>query len=279
MRMFKMRFKRLTLFDRVLIALAVLGTAFLAYFFFRKSTYVTATIKVSEENVNWGPTYTRSWFSQLFYEGMKEQDGLGRIMSEVVSIRSYDTGSAIKAVYLTTRLRAVYSRASNQHTFKGTPLSIGSPVRLNLDRLLVEGLVTHVEGVKDPRVRENLIVEAQVREETPTFPEASGTREYIADALKVGDEVKDSRGNVIIKVLSKRVENAKRLVTTSDGRTLIQTNSLRKDVYLTLEVNAVKIGERYFLFDDVPILIGQTIPFNTPTISIFPEITKINIGE
>ena len=124
-----------------------------------------------------------------------------------------------------------------------------------------------------------MIVETQIREETPAFPDSSGTSEHIANALIKGDMVKDDQGNIIVKIIDKKVENAKRLVITSDGRSVIQTNPLRRDVYLTLEVNAIKIGDRYYIFDDVPLLVGEKIPINTSTISVWPEVTKINIEQ
>ena len=277
------KIKHLGVFDIVFIALAVTSIVFFAYVFFRKSTYITVNIKVGEENIRYEPwiidTGTRVWFAQLFYEGMKETDGLGRIMAEVTTIRSYDTEPARKALYLTTKLKAVYNRASNQYTFKGRPLVIGSTIKLNLDRFFVEGLVVHVEGVVDPREKVTLLVNAQIKDETVVFPETSGTDEYVANALKINEEIKDSQGKTIIKILDKRVEDAKRLVTTDDGRVLIQTNPLKKDVFLTLEVSAIKIGHQYYLFDDVPILIDEEIPINTTSISIFPVVTKFTLVE
>ena len=272
-------FNRLTLFDKILIVIAILGFAFFAYVFFRKATYITATIKVGEDNISYEPwmveTGTRDWFAELFHEGIKETDGLGRVGAEVISIYSYDTYPSRKAVYLTTNLRAVYNRASNQYTFKGVPLSVGSKIRLNMDRLLVEGLVTHIEGLSDKREGVKLLVEAKLKNENSTYLETSGVEPYVADAIEKGQEIKDSQGKVIIRVVSKRDEDAKRLTTTAGGGVLVQNNPLRRDVYLALEVNAIKIGDRFYLFDDVPILVGGSLPFNTSTLSAFPEVTNI----
>lgn len=279
MKKFKTKLKNLTLFDRALILMAIVLGMVLLYVFFRKSSYVNVTVKVDEEKVlyeSWkAEDGTKSWFSQLFYKGMKEKDGLGKIAAEVLDVRSYDTFPSRKAVYITLRLRVVYNRASNQYTFKGKSLLIGSTIKLNLDRVFVDGLITQVEGVRDPRERATLIVEAQIREESPTFLETSGTKEYVANALKVGEEIKDDQGNTVIKILKKRVENAKKTVVTSDGRVIVRTNPLRKDVYLTLQIEALKIHDRYFLFDDIPILIGSKIPINSPTIWVRAEVTGI----
>lgn len=284
MKNIKDRLAKLTLADAAAILVVIAIITALAYLFFRKSTLVTVTIKANEDSVafnSWdvGNKGTRSWFAQMFYPGMKEKDGLGKATAEVLSLRSYDTSPARKAVYLNVRLRTVYNRASNQNYYKGKAVLVGSTIKLYLDSLQVDGLITYVEGIKDPRQKIILILETQVRDETPVYPETSGTKPYIADALSEGQEIKDDQGNTIIKILKKRVEDAQRVVTTSDGRVFIQTNPLRKDVFFTLEVSANQIANRYYIFDDVPVLIGIGIPVNTTTISMWPEVTKIQPKE
>lgn len=266
-----------TFADLAWLGVGVATLMFLAYLFFRSPTSSIIVIKVNEDDIafNSRSVSTRSWFSQMFYKGMKEKDGLGKATAEVLSIKSYDTSPARKAVYLTIKLNTVYNRASNQYTYRGKPMLVGSTLKLYLDNLLVEGLVTAAEGAKDPRQKVMLRVESQIRDETPVYPETSGTKPYVADALSEGQEIKDDQGNTIITILKKRVEDAKRTVITNDGRVLVQTNPLRKDVFLTLRVNANQIANRYYIFDDVPVLIGIGIPMNTSTISVWPEVTNI----
>lgn len=268
------KIKHLTLFDKLVFAFVAMVIVFFTFTFFRKTTYITLTIKVGEDTVSW-PHWSRAWFSQLFHEGMKEKDGLGTVNAEVLKVRSYDIWPAKKAVYLTTRVKVVYSRSSDQNTYKGLPVLIGATIKMYLDKVLVDGLVTNIEGVIDSRERKTILVEAQIKEESPTFPETSGTKQYIADAINIGQKILDDQGNVIIEITGKRVEDAKRNIFTDDGRALIGINPLRKDVYLTLKLESIKLQNRYYLFDDIPILIGQTIPINLSTISVFPEITKI----
>lgn len=272
------KLNKLTLFDKFIIVLTVLGSLGFAYALFRKSTPVTFTIKVGEDDIriiSWPYRSTRIWFSELFYEGMKEKDGLGRTNAEVVKIYSYDTAPERKALYLTVRARAVYSRSSNQYTYKGNPILIGAPIKMFLDRLYVEGIVTHMKGVNNPRQRESLIVNARLKEVNPTFTETTGVDDYLASTIKEGQEIKDSAGNTMIKVVEKKESEAKKAVTTADGRVIVQTQPFKKDVDLILEINAIKISGKYFLFDDVPILVGFGIPLNFSTFSIWPEVTSI----
>jgi len=270
--------KNLKFFDWILIGLGLLAILIFAVVFFRRSSYKIVTVEVGRESVlawsGWGNSGSKRWFSELLHKGMKERDGLGKVKAELLDIFSYEKLPDRITVYLTTKLRVVYNRASNTYTYKGTPVLIGSKIKVNFDNLLVEGLITDIEGVSDKRERRLITVEAQIREENATYLETSGTKAYIADALKVGEEIKDNKGNTIIKILNKKVEPAKKVVVTSDGRTILRFDPTRKDVYLTLEVNALKIGERYFLLNDIPIVIDYEIPVNTPQLSLFPVVTK-----
>lgn len=281
MKIITKRLKNLTLFDKAIIIIAVLGVILFAYVFFRKATYITATVKVGEEDIRYQPWFTqvgsRVWFSELFYVGMQEKDGLGKVNAEVEKIYSYNASPETKALYLTLKLKAVYSRAQNQYTYKGNPVLIGYPIKMFIDRLYVEGLVISIEGIADLRERQNLIVEAKLIEESPTFPETSGVKEYIAEAIKVGDKAKDNNGETIIEILEKRVESAKKVVTTSDGRVVVQRQPLKRDVYLTLGINAIKIADRYFVFDDIPILVGLEIPINTSKYFIQPQVASFEV--
>ena len=270
--------KKFKPFDWILIGLTFILVLIFTFVFFRNSIYKVVTIEVTQESTYawevWDASGSKMWFSDLFHKGMKERDGLGNVKAELLDIFSYEKTPARITVYLTTKLRVVYNRASNTYTYKGTPVLIGSKIKVNFDNLLVEGLITDIEGVSDKREKRLITVEAQIREENSTYLETSGTKAYIADAIKVGEEIKDNNGNTIIKIIDKKVEPAQRVVVTSDGRAMLRVDPVRKDIYLTLEINALKIGERYFLLNDIPIVIDYSLPINTPHLSLFPVVTK-----
>ena len=270
--------KKFKPFDWILIGLTFILVLIFTFVFFRNSIYKVVTIEVTQESTYawevWDASGSKMWFSDLFHKGMKERDGLGNVKAELLDTFSYEKTPARITVYLTTKLRVVYNRASNTYTYKGTPVLIGSKIKVNFDNLLVEGLITDIEGVSDKREKRLITVEAQIREENSTYLETSGTKAYIADAIKVGEEIKDNNGNTIIKIIDKKVEPAQRVVVTSDGRAMLRVDPVRKDIYLTLEINALKIGERYFLLNDIPIVIDYSLPINTPQLSLFPVVTK-----
>lgn len=268
-------FRKLTILELVIILFFIIGVSLFAFLFFRRSEYKIVIVKVGSNSIYWDGGATKSWFSQFFYPGMKESDGFGRHIAEVLDIRLYNTSKRMQSVYLTVKLKVVYNRSSNQYSFKGKPILIGSTIKMNLDRSLVEGLVVSFEGIDDVRKKKKFILTAELIEENPVFLETSGARTYYADLIKKGDEITDSKGNVLVRVLDINVSPAKKYVTTADGRIITQIQPDRISLRYTLEVDAVQIYDRYYIFDDVPLLVGENIPLNTSFVSLFPEIISI----
>jgi len=270
----KTKTKSFKVFDWVLIVFGLVAVVIFAILFFRKSTYITATVSVGEDSVVWNTMGPKYWFADSFHKGQVEKDGLGRIQAQVLNIYSYDKTPTNKTVYLDVKLNTVYNRATNTYTYKGSPVLVGSTIKLNLDNVYAEGLVTEVQGFPDHSVKQNIIVEAQLMEDDSVFLGTLGVKGYLADAIQVGDTVKDNHGSEMIKVLSKTVIPAKITVTTSDGRVIEATDPMKKDVFLTLEISAQKIDGKYYFLNDIPILIDRGIPINTPTATYYPTVTK-----
>jgi hypothetical protein len=266
--------KHIKVFDWILIAFGFFALLLFIIIFFRKSEYITVTVSVGSDSVMWGTSGPEYWYAGAFQKGQEEKDGLGRIQAEVLNVFSYDKSPTNKVVYLDVKLNTVYNRSSNTYTYNGIPVLVGSDIKLTLDNVYVDGLVTEVQGFPGHSVGQNITVEAQILEDDSTFPGTLGTDTYIADAIHVGDVVYDNHGSEMIKVLSKTVTPAKITVNTSDGRVIEAYDPMKKDVYLTLQILAEKIGGKYFFLNDIPILVGQSIPINTQTSSTFPVVTK-----
>lgn len=277
-------FNRLTLFDKLLIATALAGIVVFALFFFRKPSYLTVTIKAGPDSVYYNMWATQSVDTsgasasliQSFYKGMEEKDGFGRTMAELIDINSYYIIPSRLTLYLKTKLMTTYSRSNNQYTYKGTPVLVGSKITLELGTVTVDGVITDIEGINTNTVSKKIIVDSQLINQNSTYLGTSGNEQFLADAIHVGDLAKDSQGNVVVKVIKKTVVPAQKTITTSDGKVFITQDPLRKDVYLTLEINADIIGGRYYIFKDVPILIAEGVPICTPTICYYPVVTRID---
>ncbi len=264
-----------TLFEILLGSTALIIIIAVFFLLFRTSKKLNVTIKVNEESVIWPNQGVSAWFADLFYVGMGEKNSFGKTMAKVTKVRSYNSDPSKKTLYLTVNLDAVYSPGISQYSYKGKNILIGSTLQLYLDKIFIEGLIVDVEGFKEPYPTQKLMVDAQVMDINPVFPETYGVIPFIPDNINEGDVVRDNQGKVALQIVKKRVVDASKTIITADGNIISATDPIRKDVYLTLEILASRIGNRYYLFGDLPILVGLGLPIHLDKISIFPTVTKI----
>ncbi len=269
------KLKNLGLFDFLIIIFVIFLAIGAGVFFFRGTRYIKTTVKITEDSILYVRNNPQAWFVYLFKEGMRERDGLGRTSAEIEKVNFYDSGGAEKAVYLNLKLKVNYNKRSQNYTYKGKPLLVGSPIKVEFEDIVAEGLVTAVEGVDDPRKSVELIVKSQILDSNPVFPETNGIQPFLAEAIKVGDEVRDSDGREVITVLGKTEEAAKKIVTNDKGEVFLRRDPVKKDVYLILKLLVKQINDEYYLFDDIQVKVGNGIPIHTVNYSIWPTVTEI----
>jgi len=267
--------KKLSLFDLIFITLFIFSAVFLFIFLFRKNKYINIVVKVTNDNVLYAETYPPNWFVNLFRKGMSEKDGLGRVTAEIKDIYLYDIGPNRKAAYLLLNIKATYDKRSSQYSYKGKPLLVSSPIKIQFEKVLINGLVTFVEGIEDSRDEKILKLEARLIENNPVFPNVRGVEPFIANAVNIGDEVKSFDGKTLIKVIDKKIEPAIRIVVSDKGQSFAVNDPIFKDVFLTIKVRTQKINNEYYFFDDLRIKVGLGMPVNLENITIWPTITKV----
>lgn len=267
--------KKLKFFDFLIISLFLVLAISFFFFFFRQSKYITVKLKITEKNVLYAGTTPPSWFVYLFKKGMREKDGLGRTNAEVLDVYFYDTAPANKAVYLTIKLRTTYNNRSREYKYKGTIVAVGEGLRINLEKILAEGLVVEVEGLESPYEEVYFQIKGRLMESDPVFSETTGVEPFVAEEIKVSDKVFDSSGKLMAEVIEKEILPAQKNTFDDKGNVYQKLDPRKKDVFLKLKVRAKKINNEFYFFDDVRIKVGQFLPLHFPNISIYPIITEI----
>src|SRR3989344_5908080 len=282
----RLHLRRLTLFDILLIFL-ISSLIFSVFFFlFRTKKELFITVRTSDETPlrqPWEQIKVNSiklwnspiWMNNLFYKGMSEKDNFGNTVAEVINVRKYDNRPENPTFYLTVKLNAVFTTATSTYTYKGKNILVGSLIQLHLDDVLIDGLIVNVNGEKEKYPLKKIRVTTQIIEFESKSIESTGVEPFVADNIQEGKIIKDNQDREILKIISKRVEDAKKIVVTNTGEVLLRTDPIKKDVYLTLELMAFKVDNRYYFFDDIPILVDKQIPIHLEHISIFPKITSI----
>ncbi len=246
----------------------------IATLFLRKTEWKTVLIKVSPTNINWGGR-SPNWLADSLDIGMAERDGIGRKMAEITDVKMYERDADSKDLYLKVNLRTYFDSRKKQYNYKNQSLSIGKPITLELSGILVQGLVTDIDGSMQDKKMVEKIVEARLVNISDIFPETLGVQPWIADALSEGKEVKDNKGNTIAKILEKKVVPAEKITTNLSGTILLGTDPLKKDVYLKIWLLTWERKGIFYYFDDIKVKIDQLLPLFFDDITVFPVITKI----
>lgn len=267
--------KKLSIFDWLTLVIVIIGIVFVSFFIFKQEKWVRVEVKISPEQWWMESRYPPYWLVDYIKKGAKQYDSLGKNIAEVTGVKTYEWKDNRKIVYLTLNLKVEVNKRQKKISFNHKPLEIGQSIDLSFEMLGIQGLVTFIEGVSDLRIWEEKIVEARATQWSDIFPETMGILPWRADAINVGDQMKDSQGKVVAEVLAKNVKPAEKITTTSDGRTLLSYDPLKKDVFLTLKIKTFKQEDISYYLDDFKVKIGQSILLALPNIDIMPEITKI----
>lgn len=269
----KFKFKP-TLFQFLLgiIFLSLVSGVFV--FLFRSQQSVNITIKVNDDSVVWPNEGVTSWFNNFFYPGMEEKDSLGSSIARVVKVTSYDSTPLKKTIYLDLQVKALYSSSDDRYKFKGKDVLVGQIIPFSLNDVWVEGFITDVKDKKKNYPKKKIIIEAKVINQSVISPETEGVKPHVADAIKIGAEIGDGN-DTIMKIIDKRVEPAVKTVITERGEVLAQRDPIKVDVYLTIEANVSLIGDRYYIFNDIPVSIDAPIPVHLKNISVWPIVISI----
>ncbi|PJE67793.1 hypothetical protein COU95_00395 [Candidatus Shapirobacteria bacterium CG10_big_fil_rev_8_21_14_0_10_40_9] len=275
LKFFKKTLSHLTLFDWIAVSLVAVIIVVLGIYFLRRWEWVEAEVKISPPDYFWTEKNPPFWLADSLRVGDGEIDSFGRKTAEITDIKAFEVPQNKKSIYLKMRLRAVKDRNKGTYQFKSKQLAVGSPIELRFPRIFLTGVVTFVSGIPDTRFWEDKIVEARLLTWTDVFPETLGVQPWIAEAVKVGDQMKDTQERVVAEVLAKKVAPAEKIVTTDDGRVFVTQDPLKKDVILTLKLKTFKQkGVNYFL-DDFKVKVDSDIILALPQIDLYPRITKI----
>jgi len=274
MKTIKRVLKKLTYFDIALIVLLVILFLGFFFFFYRKAEYANIRVKVTDQEVLYARTLPTTWYANQFVVGDIERDTLGRVISEIVGIERFNVKSDKKTVYLDLRVRATYDTRTKLYSARGRPLIFGTPVRFNFSKVTFDGIVTEFpnssaqKNLKITNTKVTALLRGIEPEKKPDEPE-------ILRAVKVGDKIYDSNGNVLAEVLDLKIRPAERVTQTTQGELLLRHDPLYKDALFTLNIRSKILDNESFMFDNIPLKIGEKLPLNFEDVSLFPVIIEI----
>ncbi len=270
-------FKKISTFDILFVAISILLLVGIYFVFKREVVYITARFKVTDENVFNAFNSPRDEYALSFVVGDTEKNELGKTTTEIVGIESYKKSPDQMVVYLDIRLQTTYNPRKNVYTVRGKNIAFGELFTFNFSKVKVKALVVDFPGFSGYKNMKSgtTTVRAQLRYDSRQFSDVYGVPNYLAYAIRPGDTVKDSKNNILAKILGVQIVPAKRTVISSSGNSFQTNDPELKDVYYTIELATKTVGDKIYMFDYVPVEIGGGITLSTKTVTVWPTITEI----
>ena len=248
----------------IVISLGVLAGFF--FFFYRKAEYITIQVKVTNQEVLYASTLPKNSYARHFVVGDFERDAVGRVVTEVIGVESYPMSPDARVVYMDLRVRATYDTRTKTYSARGKNLMYGTPMRFSLNNVTFDGFVTRTPSTQMSGDKKVAVVEAIAPGMSPT----------LANQLQVGDNIKNSYGEVLAKITSIKISQADNITQNAQGDLLLRKNPIYKDVSLTLEVLVNEVSPtEVVMFDDIPFQLESIVPITTKDYTIYPSISKI----
>jgi hypothetical protein len=258
-------FKKMRWLDIVAMSvfMFILGVAF--FFFLRQSKYVDVVVAVSDsDNINlWFKPPV--WYLENVKPGMEQKDLLGRRLVYVKDTNTYSVNSQNKVFYATLSLMAVYNKRSNEYSYEGIPLLIGSYQTFRVNGIKITGVLHSVGDVGLGGTKKRIIVTGYLKntedkDRLAAETMSDGVETYISKNFVEGLTIKNNKGNVVFKVdrvnkmpATRRFINGDRLIYVNDpererveltGEMEVKTYN---DVMVFMEDNYVAINSNVWL--------------------------------
>ena len=274
MKKIKQFLSKVTGFDLILIAVLIILALFFFFFFNRKTKYIKIRVKVTDQEILYARTQPDSWYANQFQIGDVERDALGKIVTEIVGVEKYNISDGQKVIYLDLEVKALYDSRTRLYSARGKPLLVGTPIRFDFSYVIFNGIVTKIPDSKQQnnfaikKTRVKALLRGFIPQNQPIEPK-------ILESLKEGDKIFDSNGNTLVEMLEIEIVPAERVTQTDSGELLLKQDPFYKDVYFILDIRAQFLNGEAYIFDNLPLKIGITVPLNFPYLSLSPIIIAI----
>lgn len=252
---------RLDLYIILIILCFLVTSGVVVKYIFQKELFVTIEMLASGGEWWWGVPPPYYWNSQTINVGAKELDISRKPLVEILDVERYGHDDR-KFVWIKARLKVTKNTRTGAMYFKQYPLNIGETITIKPKNTMIIGNIVGIENVHTYWNESERIIVARLRQQMP----------WVADAIKVGDVMKNNKGVVVAEILSKEVEGAEILTSDWRGEPLYKRDPLHKDITMRIKMRVLKDGEfEYFNFTQ-NIQADQRVKIQFHNITIEPTV-------
>jgi hypothetical protein len=265
--------------DVVGVGIFFLIIATAGFFFLRRADYVTLTLRVSQSDSLDIWASPPAWYVAQLHSGLSEKDGLGRTVLSIDDVSHYATSEDNQITYVTLNMRALYNKKTNQYSYNGVPLLIGSYQSFKVGGIELRGVIHSIasqksiqtktvilHGYLDPSLDPSSIAANSI---------ADGVPLYLSQKIDKGQAIQDNKGNNIAEIIEiKKTPGTRKFIYNNQVIKGIDSDTQRVDI--TLKVQATPIGDSLFFKKAQVIRVGSTINLDFQNFGVQFRITDFS---
>lgn len=250
------------------IGIFILLAASVIYFLYirqRTQTPVFVYLSILRQSVVSAPvnapnSWVPYWIDESVSVGDRESNPFGSVSSEIIEKESFEAPFYGRYVYLLVRMKSSRDR-SGMLLYKNKPLSAGGIVNLTFSKVQIQGYVFDVSLEKPVRIIKTVRIQVKGRDFEPA----------VADAIRIGSEIKNSKGEILARVVDKKVTPAEVRVDTASGQAMTSYDQRKRDIEATVDVIVKDINGLYFFMETQKVKVYENIFLP------FPEIGNLTL--
>lgn len=262
--------KKRTLLNRfdiligILFLCSIVILAVVYKFVVQKDKYVTVELLAAGGEWWWGTPPPFYWLTNAIQKGAIEYDIMHKPLVEILDVVKYDHDQR-SFVWMKARIKVAENRRTGKYNFRQTQIEIGRTINISPNNISLIANVVGIEGVNNLGSESSQVILAKWYSVHP----------WRADAIHVGDTMKDDKGNTVAEILEKSVTLAETTTTTYLGETRATVDPLRRDVLMKIRLKTLNVeGVNYFTFYQV-VKVGMGLYIPLSGTSIEPVVIGI----
>jgi hypothetical protein len=249
-------------------------------FLLRQDQYVYVRLYLTEreESKHW-LNFPDSYYYQNVRVGLQEKNELGSPVAEVVDVFRVNTTYQHEPALVLVKVKANLNKSTGVYSFQGQPLMVGEFQRFKIGSLKLQGYVLDVNSEQVAYKEKKYTVRAILDDVGESNrgnidTKVMGVPREVAQALKKGDLITDSHGNVVAEINTIAFNPAQRTAYTAQGKTTyIDTDLVSGEVELTLRTIELD-GVDYWDFVN-PMQVNQRLVINFQAAQLPVKIVEI----
>lgn len=196
------------------------------------------------------------WLAQTINPGDFEKDIFGNEIATVIS-KTYYSAEPLKfpnqhEVYLTLKLATKQDSGTGKHRYKRSPLSVGSPLNIDLSSATLTGSVMSISS-QEPQEK-YLTKQITLAKQYAYYTDSPD--EF--NSIQIGDSYFDGQ-DIAFKITDKYLKARKVAFSDINGRPVVNTLDVNQHIYLEAEIKVKEIDNMYFYGEEQRVAPGANL--------------------